>query len=86
MPEAVTEATKGWALKGSWREGPGNMLSDDQGPETPVPPVSWPRGLIQECEQEVGIPMSNQDVCFTRQAGGSFENRNWFTLWRKGTC
>lgn len=52
------------------------MLSDDQGPETPAPPVSWPRGLIQECEQEVGVPMSNQDVCFTSPAGGSFENRN----------
>lgn len=38
--------------------------------------MSWPCGLIQECEQEVGMPMSNEDVCFTSQAGGSLKAEN----------
>lgn len=35
--------------------------------------VLAPSGLIQECEPEVGIPVGDENVCFTSQAGGSWK-------------
>ena len=40
-----------------------------KGHKLPPPPMFWPRDLIPECEQEIGIPVGNEDNCFTSQAG-----------------